>query len=103
MPDNRSKRPLPAVMDVGTFRERFGTDEACWEHLRNVRWGPDLERFTCPDCGHGKGWWLANRRLVECCECHHQRSRGGPDLPLDSHVHWEHEADDPGDAPLGLP
>ena len=33
MPDNRSKRPVPAVMDVGTFRERFGTDEGCWEHL----------------------------------------------------------------------
>ena len=39
MPDNRSKRPLPAVMDVGTFRERFGTDQGCWEHLRDTRWG----------------------------------------------------------------
>ena len=74
MPDNRSKTPRPAVMDVGTFRERFGTDGACWEHLRNVRWGPDLERFTCPDCGHARGWWLANRRLVECSECHRQTS-----------------------------
>ncbi|MCH8148576.1 MAG: hypothetical protein IH987_11365, partial [Planctomycetes bacterium] len=48
MADNR-KSPLPTVMDVGTFRERFGTDEGCWEHLRNTRWGPNLERFTCPD------------------------------------------------------
>ena len=46
MPDNRNKRPLPAVMDVGTFRERFGTDEGCWEHLRNTRWGPNLGRFA---------------------------------------------------------
>ena len=74
MPDNRSRRPLPAVMDVGTFRERFGTDEACWAHLRDVRWGPNLERFACPDCGHTRGWWLAQRRLVECGECHHQTS-----------------------------
>ncbi len=74
MADNRSKGPLPAVMDVGTFRERFGTDEGCWEHLRNTRWGPNLERFTCPDCGHARGWWLANRRLVECSECHRQTS-----------------------------
>ena len=74
MPDNRSKRPLPAVMDVGTFQRRFGTDQACWEHLRDTRWGTSLERFVCPECGHGEGWWLANRRLVECRECHRQTS-----------------------------
>jgi len=74
MPDNRNQRPMPAVMDVGTFRHRFGTDEACWEHLRNTRWGPNLERFTCPDCGDPRGWWPANRRLVECGECPHQTS-----------------------------
>ncbi len=74
MPDNRCKRPLPAVMNVGTFRERFGTDEGCWEHLRNTRWGPNLEQFICPDCGHARGWWLAIRRLVECSECHRQTS-----------------------------
>jgi hypothetical protein len=61
-------------MDVGTFQRRFGTDEACWEHLRNTRWGEDLGRFACPDCGHGRGWWLANRRLVECGHCHRQTS-----------------------------
>ena len=74
MPDNRSKRPLPAVMDVGTFQRRFGTEEGCWSHLKTIRWGPCLERFTCPDCGHSRGWWLANRRLVECRECHRQTS-----------------------------
>jgi len=74
MPDNRSKRPRPAVMDVGTFQRRFGTDEACWEHLRNNRWGSNLERFTCPDCGPTRGWWLGRRRLVECCQCHRQTS-----------------------------
>ena len=74
MPDNRSKRLMPAVMDVGTFLQRFGTEEACWEHLRNTRWGADLERFACPDWGHARGWWLASRRLAECCACHHQTS-----------------------------
>ncbi|MBI1825791.1 MAG: transposase, partial [Planctomycetes bacterium] len=64
MPDNRNKRPMPAVMDVAMFHGKFGTDEACWEHLRIRRWGPDLERFVCPDCGHTKGWWLGHRRLV---------------------------------------
>lgn len=74
MPDNRSKRPMPAVMDVGMFHRKFGTDEACWEHLRTTRWGPYLERFVCPDCGHTKGWWLGHRKLVECRDCHRQTS-----------------------------
>jgi len=68
---NTAKRialPLPAVMDLNTFQWKFAADEACWEHLRSTRWGATLERFTCPDCGRAKGWWLANRRLVECCE-----------------------------------
>lgn len=34
MPDHRSKRPMPAVMDVATFHRKFGSEEACWEHLR---------------------------------------------------------------------
>ena len=37
MPDNNHKTPIPKVMDVGTFRERFGTDEACLEHLKQLR------------------------------------------------------------------
>ena len=65
MPDNRGKRPMPAVMDVSTFHRKFGTDEACWEHLRISRWGPNLEQFVCPDCGHTKGWWMGHRRLWE--------------------------------------
>ena len=74
MPDDHSKRARPAVMDIGTFQRRFGTEVACWEHLRDIRWGPNLERFTCPDCGHTQGWWLSHRRLVECTECHRQTS-----------------------------
>jgi hypothetical protein len=74
MPDKRSKGSIPAVIDVNTFLRRFGDDDACWEHLRVTRWGPNLERFACPDCGHTKGWWLGNRRLVECCDCHRQTS-----------------------------
>ena len=61
-------------MTVGEFHERFGTQEACLGHLRRVRWGTDLERFVCPECGHTHGWWLAKRQLVECAECHRQTS-----------------------------
>ena len=74
MSTERSKRPLAKIMTVAAFHGRFGTQEACAEHLRKVRWGEKLERFVCPDCGHAKGWWLAKRQLVECTECHRQTS-----------------------------
>jgi transposase-like protein len=74
MPDNQRRIPIPAVMNVAEFMERFGNQVACVDHLRTVRWGQNLEHFTCPACGHGKGWWLPRRQLVECCECHRQTS-----------------------------
>src|SRR5210317_197715 len=74
MPDNQGKLPIPSVMNVADFMARFGTHEACLEHLRKVRWGENLECFACPACGHAHGWWLARRQLVECCDCHRQSS-----------------------------
>ena len=74
MPDNHPKTPIAAVMNVTTFHERFGDDQACLEHLKQVRWGAKLERFVCPDCGHPRGWWLPKRQLVECMDCHKQTS-----------------------------
>ena len=74
MPDKKRKTRVAVVLDVGTFHERFGTDEACLDHLKEARWGKDLTGFTCPECKHGKGWWLGNRKLVECCACHRQTS-----------------------------
>jgi hypothetical protein len=68
------KPPLPAVLTVAEFGRKFGTDEACRAELQRRRWGERLERFTCPACGHPKGWWLPQRDLVECTECHHQTS-----------------------------
>lgn len=75
MPDHiRPKHPLPKIPDVAAFMRRFGEDAACTAHLREVRWGANLERFICPDCGHDRGWWLPTRGLVECRDCHHQTS-----------------------------
>ena len=74
MPDHEHRNPIPAVMNVGQFMARFGSHHACLEHLRTVRWGRNLERFRCPACGHARGWWLARRQLVECCECRRQTS-----------------------------
>ena len=75
MPDEiRPKHPLPKIPDVASFIRRFGDDVACALHLKQTRWGANLERFICPDCGHERGWWLPTRRLVECRDCHHQTS-----------------------------
>jgi len=74
MSDNHHNTSVPKVLDVGTFRERFGTDAACFEHLKRLRWGANLERFRCPDCAHTRGWWLSHRNLVECTRCHKQTS-----------------------------
>jgi transposase-like protein len=68
------KPPLPKVLTVAEFHGRFGTQAACLARLRELRWGTNLERFTCPACGHPRGWWLPKRELVECCDCHHQVS-----------------------------
>jgi len=77
MPDTRQdyhQPPLPAVRTVAEVCGKFGTDEACLAELKRRRWGANLERFACPACGHARGWWLAQRELVECCACHHQTS-----------------------------
>jgi len=75
MPDEvRPKHGVPKIPDVVSFTRRFGDSSACALHLKEVRWGPSLERFVCPDCGHDRGWWLPTRQLVECRYCHHQTS-----------------------------
>jgi transposase-like protein len=75
MPNVGACRPTrPPVMTVAEFHQRFGTDLACLDHLKVLRWGENLERFVCSVCGHAAGWWLPTRRLIECCDCHHQTS-----------------------------
>ena len=74
LPDRDHKTPIAKVIDVATFHTRFGSDQACLEHLKQVRWGLDLERFECPECGRRQGWWLRKRQLVECRGCHRQTS-----------------------------
>ena len=74
MPNNASNAKLAPVMTVGEFHQRFGNDQACLAHLKQVRWGENLENFQCPACWSGSGWWLPNRHLVECRHCHQQTS-----------------------------
>lgn len=54
------------------FLDRFGSEQACWQHLRTLRWG---DGFECPRCGETKHWgFYAERRRFQCNECQHQTS-----------------------------
>ena len=53
------------------FEKRFGTEEACVEYLRAVRWP---EGFRCPGCGGSKSWVIKGRRVDECASCGKQTS-----------------------------
>ena len=45
------------------FQEMFPNEDACWAHLRAVRW-PD--GFQCPACQHRERSWLSRHRLEQC-------------------------------------
>lgn len=52
------------------FEERFGTEEACWKYLAQMRW-PD--GFICPACNSQQGW-QTKRGLWLCQQCGRQTS-----------------------------
>ena len=52
------------------FEQRFATEAACREYLRQLRW-PD--GFVCPKCG-GREAWETDRGLFHCVVCGRQAS-----------------------------
>ena len=55
---------------VGEFGSWFRTDEDCLDYLAWLRWP---EGFSCPDCGHTRGWGLGDGR-IRCAGCNHRTS-----------------------------
>ncbi len=54
------------------FQRRFPDEDACAAYLAEARWP---EGFSCPACGHGKGWKLETKPWTfECAACHRQTS-----------------------------
>ncbi|MBO9713218.1 IS1595 family transposase [Sphingomonas sp.] len=52
------------------FQDRFPTEEACLDHLFQVRYGAD---FDCPGCGREARYSrVAKRRSYQCQWCAHQ-------------------------------
>lgn len=55
------------------FHEQYGTEDACWQRIRQARWGENS--FVCPDCGEDEHWGLIEtRKLFQCHECGKQTS-----------------------------
>lgn len=53
------------------FRQKFSTDQSCFEYLAQSRW-PD--GFQCPNCKSHKAWLNKNRHVYECQQCGRQTS-----------------------------
>ena len=53
------------------FTQKFSTEEACREHLFQLRWP---NGFVCPKCSHNECYSLKTRHIHECKKCHYQAS-----------------------------
>lgn len=69
--------------NLSEFTARFGTEEACRQYVRQLRW-PD--GFRCPRCGHQKGWARSERAVIECAACGYLASLTAGTVFQDSHI-----------------
>jgi len=53
------------------FQKKFNSEEACHEHLFQMKWS---DGFECPRCKHNVCFVISTRThpLYECKQCHHQ-------------------------------
>ncbi|WP_420805797.1 transposase, partial [Cohnella thermotolerans] len=58
-------------MTLKRFQEKFHSDDACREHLFQIRWP---NGFCCPKCEHDAFYFLESRKLYQCTRCKHQVS-----------------------------
>lgn len=50
------------------FQTRFGSEDACREHLFQLRWP---EGFRCPLSGSDQAYVIKTRHLYQCTACKH--------------------------------
>ena len=48
------------------FQKEFSAEEACAQHLREMRWA---DSFKCPRCGHVEAWFIRTRNILDCKSC----------------------------------
>jgi transposase-like protein len=58
-------------IDLLELQNKFGTEEACLDHLFRLRWP---EGYTCPRCGSKRHYFHSTRKLYQCAECEYQVS-----------------------------
>ncbi|OIB01454.1 hypothetical protein AK95_28950 [Paenibacillus sp. LC231] len=59
------------LMTLKRFQEKFHSEDACREHLFQIRW---TNGFFCPKCQHNAFYFLETRKLYQCTNCKHQAS-----------------------------
>lgn len=74
------EEPFPRT--IIEFTNRFASDEACAEYIRDLRW-PD--GFICPSCGSREGW-LTSRKTISCASCKKQTSITSGTILHGSHI-----------------
>ena len=67
----RSKIQFQKGLSEPEFDRLYGTEEACFQTLEELRWSDD---FSCPTRGHARGHRLAHRSLMPCGACRSQTS-----------------------------
>jgi transposase-like protein len=58
---------IPKGLDRQTFQSKFGTKEACYRHLAEIKWA---EGYLCKQCGHNdyiRGKQPFSRKCRKCC------------------------------------
>jgi transposase-like protein len=69
-------------MNILDFQKKFGSEDACRDHLFKIRW-PDGP--TCPKCGAGRFYKITKRNIYEC-RCGHQVSLTAGTIMHGSHL-----------------
>jgi len=62
-----SQEPLSLL----EFQARFKDEQACRDHLFNIRWP---HGYSCPKCGCRSAYYIRTRDLYECKDCSYQVS-----------------------------
>jgi hypothetical protein len=52
-------------------QQRDDTEKACASKLAKYRWP---NGFICPKCGHDSSYYIASRKVYQCCRCRNQVS-----------------------------
>ncbi len=59
------------MLTIFEFTKCFPDEDACFKYFYQLKWP---NGFVCPHCDHEAGYFLKNRKLMQCKKCKHQTS-----------------------------